>query len=308
MAVSRNPGFRGELTMPTCIRLVVAFALLLAASVLRADDPPPAPAGAPPRIVSCAPNLTEILFALGVGEHVVGVTRFCEHPPEAKAIAKFGDLYAPDLEGMVAARPTIVAITSSSERVREFFAGRPGVRVVVCTDNDSIAEIGESIRMLGEATGRTERAAELVAATENGLARLRERWKDRAPRRVLLVVGREPRSLANLYVVGRGTYMDDLMSAVRIENVVPASMGEWPTLSREALLALNPEVIVEIRDPADDAVRAEVKAAWSALPPLAAVRNDELLVFPGSHITLPSVGLERDAEALGLLVHGDAAP
>jgi iron complex transport system substrate-binding protein len=291
--------------------LLLAFLLCFACSLACADEPvaaspAPAPAAPPARIISCAPNLTEILFALGAGPEVVGVTRYCEHPPEAKAIAKFGDLYAPDLEGMVAARPTLVAVTSTSERVRDFFGAREGVRVVVCTDNDSIAEIAQSIRLLGEATGRSARAEELVAATDRGLAELRERWKDRPTRRVLLVVGREPRTLSNLYVVGRGTYIDELMAAVRVENAVPESMGEWPQLSRETLLALNPEVIVEMHEPADDAARAEMRAAWGGLPPLAAVRNDALLPFANRHITTPSVGLERDAEALGKLVHESA--
>lgn len=279
------------------LRLVAAWVVV--ASAARAEQP---------RIVSCAPNLTEILFALGAGEEVVGVTRFCEHPPEAAKLPKLGDLYAPDLEGMVAARPTIIAVTPTSERVRAFFADKPGVRLVLCTDNDSIAEIAESVELLGEATGRSARATELVDATNRGLADLRERWKDRPVRRALFVVGRDAGSLSNLYAVGPGTYMDELMQAVRLENVVPAGMGEWPALSREALIALNPDVVIEIHDPADDVARAEMRAAWKALPVLKAVKDDALLPFANKHITVPSVGLEKDAEALGVLVHGAALP
>jgi len=282
------------------LRLVAAWvAVGLAHSAVRAEQP---------RIISCAPNLTEILFVLGAGDEVVGVTRFCEHPPEATKLPKLGDLYAPDLEGMVAARPTIIAVTPTSERVRAFFADKPGVRLVLCTDNDSIAEIAESVKLLGEATGRSARAAELIDATNRGLADLRERWKDRPVCRALFVVGRDAGSLSNLYAVGPGTYMEELMQAVRLENVVPASMGEWPALSREALIALNPDIVVEIHDPADDAARAEMRAAWKTLPVLKAVKDDALLPFANKHITVPGVGLEKDAEALGVLVHGAAVP
>jgi len=92
----------------------------------RASSPPASPA----RIISCAPNLTEMLFTLGAGHRLVGVTRYCRFPPEARNIPPLGDLYSPSLEAMVAARPDLIVLAPGNRKVMDFFAAHPGPRLL----------------------------------------------------------------------------------------------------------------------------------------------------------------------------------
>ncbi len=234
---------------------------------------------------------------------IVGVTRYCDYPPAAKRKPALGDLYSPNLEAMIAARPTTIVLTPSSSSVADYFGRREGVKLVYSTHNNSIAQIEESIRILGRETGRGGEAERLIAETNAGLKEVAARWGDVPVRRALFVVGREPRSLSNLYAVGKNTYLDDLMRTVRLENVVGEDMGEWPVVSREGLLALAPEIIVEIHDTDDEARWAEMRAAWSSLAPVPAVRDDAFRILTDRHVMIPGPRIDRHAVTLGELVH-----
>ncbi len=283
----------------TCLAFL-AFGLLIAGNSAVAEDQPK-----PQRIISCAPNLTEMLFALGAGDAVIGVTKYCNYPPEAKSRQNFGDLFNPSLEAMVAARPDMLALAPSNIKVERYFAQRPDVQLVHATSCDTMNEIEETMRVLGEATGHEADAERLIANTQKELANLRAEYQAKPRVRVLLVVGREQGSLTNLYAVGKGTYVDELLEIVGGENVLDASMGSWPVVNREALLKLNPDVIIEVHDDDSNAVRAEMKQAWSALPPITAVKNDAFRVLTDKHVMIPGAYLERDAKVLADLIHGN---
>ncbi len=258
----------------------------------------------PERIISCAPNLTEILYALGADENIVGVTRYCHYPPEAKNNPALGDLYTPNLEGMIGAKPSMIVLSPSSSSVTDYFEKRDNVRLVYSTHNNSIEEIFKSIRIMGNATGRIKDAEQLVTETNEGLKQIARRWSDIPEQRALFVVGREPGALANLYAVGQNTYLNDLMETVRLKNVVKEEMGEWPVISREGLLALNPDVIIEIHDTDDEEQQAETRAAWSSLSPVSAVRNDAFYILTNRHVMIPGPRVDQHAVTLGELVHG----
>lgn len=285
-----------------------AFLLALVAIALPArtsaavDDQPTTPT----RIISCAPSLTEMLFALGAGDTVIGVTRYCEFPEEAKKLPKYGDLYNPSLEAMVAARPDLIVALPGNERLRRYFADKPGVRLFETKSTpETIAEIAATMIELGRAIGREKQAHELIAHTNNTLAALREQHAGRPRPRVMIVVGREQGSLANLYAVGKPTYLTELLDIIGADNVVAdEKLGKYPVLSREAILRLNPDIIIETHHAADTPeTRAEMRKAWQALPAVAALRNDRLLILTDKHVLLPGPFLERDAAALARMVH-----
>ncbi|MBI5154863.1 ABC transporter substrate-binding protein [Candidatus Poribacteria bacterium] len=274
---------------------VVLILLALSPRAL-ADDLPTTPT----RIISCAPNLTEMLFALGAGDAVIGVTRYCEFPPEAQSRPKFGDLFNPSLEAMVGADPDLIVLYPSSTKVVEYFAQRPGVRLLQTPKCDSLADIEQTLRLLGDATGRAREAEELIAETRAGLAQLRNESSGRPKRSVLLVLGRERGSLAHLTAVGGGTYITELLEAAGGTNVLDASLGMYPQLSREALLGLAPDVLIELHHEADSpAERGEARAAWAPFGKLIpAVREGRVLLLTDKHLLVPGAHLERDARAL----------
>lgn len=292
---------------------LIGWLLLGFCSPLPGEAPPP-PATAdgfttPIRIISCAPNLTQMIFALGAGEQVVGVTRYCEDPPEAASRTAMGDLFHPNLEAMVAARPDMIVLYPSSAKVHDFFAGRPEVRLVVTNTCETLEEIDATLRHLGDALGRRERAEELIAATSAEMRALgREHAGATPPPKVLIVVGRQRGSLANLYAAGHGTYLDELLGAAGAENVVPADLGRYPVLARETLIGLRPDLIIETHHEVDtESERAEASAAWGRLTPVPAVRNGRIAFLIDKRVLLPGAFAERDAGALRQLIRENLA-
>ncbi|MCB2154916.1 ABC transporter substrate-binding protein [bacterium] len=277
---------------------VLALVLVARAPAAPADDPT-----TPTRIISCAPNLTQMLFALGAGDQVVGVTRYCQDPPEAATRPAMGDLFSPNLEAMVAADPDMVVAYPSSAKVIDFFNNRQAIRLVVTNTCETREEIARTMRDLGRALGREDRAEELIAATNADIARLEDGWKDEPPLKVLIVVGRQPGSLANLYAAGRGTYLDELLTISGAENVVPGELGKYPVLNREAILSMRPDVIIETHHEEEtDREHAEARAAWKAMSPLPAVRDGRILFLMDKRVLLPGAFLERDARTLHDLI------
>src|SRR5271155_4227627 len=147
-----------------------------AISWLAGCDSATAPANASPaRIVSLVPSVTETLFALGAGPEVVGVSQYCDYPPEASKLPKVGDFIAPNLEAIVALRPALVigiATASGQRQARALNAmGIPALMV----NDDSIAEVEANISSIGHRVGRSAEAARLRAAIEDQIAQIEQR-------------------------------------------------------------------------------------------------------------------------------------
>ena len=170
--------------------LTVIWALLWGSGCfgLRAASSDPEPPG---RIVSLAPNLTELLFELGVGSQVVGVTTYCVYPPETQKIEKIGGFINPSLEKILSLEPQLVFSErwTSSKTVPNL--RRLGLNVVEVPSPFSLAEIYQLMRITGEAIGRAERAEQLVEATMDQVQRIREKAKS-FPRRPTLYVEIDP--------------------------------------------------------------------------------------------------------------------
>ncbi|MEQ8819993.1 MAG: ABC transporter substrate-binding protein [Sumerlaeia bacterium] len=251
------------------------------------------------RIISCAPNGTQMLYALGLGDQVIGVSEYCQFPPEAQNKPKYGNLFEPNLEAMLAARPSAVVATPTNHKVIEFFQRRSGTQVVVLESCDTIAEIHATIQALGDALGREVQARALVEADRAALAEMAAANAPGEERpRVLFVVGRDRGSLRNLYAAGSGTYIAELIEAAGGTNAAGPDDGLWPTYSREGLIGLRPGIIVEIADADTTETRQELRRAWSRLPMLPAVRDSRLELLTDRRVLIPGPYLARDAEAL----------
>jgi len=198
------------------------------------EKPPPAPSSAQ-RIVSLVPSVTETLFALGAGDRVVGISTWCDHPPEALARPRVGDLYNFSVEGILALRPDLVAV--KGERLHRGLAGRLPVLEV---RDDTLAEILASFLQVGEAVGRPDAGRALRERVEADLESVRRRSAGLPRRRVLFVVdAREG------FVVGGDNFIDELLSLVGGDNVARDAGGRWVRLSPEVLVARDPEVVLD---------------------------------------------------------------
>lgn len=281
--------------------LAVVAALALACTP--APQAPPATTGAQ-RIISCAPNLTEILFALGVGDRVIGVTRYCVYPPEAAELPQYGDLYNPSLEAMVAARPDLIVLRPGNSKVIDYFRRRGSVGLLETTSCETLEEIREATRLLGATVGCADRAEELIAADTAAIAAVAQECAGRPRLRVLMLIAREPESLGGLWAIGGGVFVTELLEAAGGENVLGTDLGLYPQLSREALPGLAPDVVLEFHQKADDEeARAEIQRAWEPMKGLVpAAATGRLYVVADPHVTIPGADLGRDARRLAELL------
>lgn len=262
--------------------------------------------GAPAaRIISCAPNLTEMIFALGAGPSVIGVTRFCQYPAEARGRPPLGDLYQPNLEAMVAARPDLIVLAPGNRKVLDFFNGKAGgPRLLETNACETIGEIEATIRLLGDALDQRGAADSLLAAMTTGLDSVAREHAGAPPVRYLMILGHNEGALEQIYAVGAPTYLTELAALSGGVNVVEATLGRYPILSREAIVAMNPDVIVEraLGGRATAEQTARLVSLWEELPTLAAVRAHRVRVLDDDHVTINGPDLARSARVLAGLI------
>ena len=192
------------------------------------------------RIVSLAPSVTETVYALGMGDKLVGVSVYCDYPPAAQRIDRVGTFLTPNIEAIVAKHPDVViAVPSPSNQNPVETLQRLGLKVVVVEPN-TIAEIEDAMVTIGRAIGREDAAHALVASIEARLAATRERLSGAPSRKVLMIVGQTP-----LIAVGRGIFQDELIRMAHGVNLGAEAGGSWPHLSLEFVIAAAPEVIID---------------------------------------------------------------
>jgi iron complex transport system substrate-binding protein len=225
----------------------LATALILCVPVLKGsqdlrDDlgrPFPLPATAPERIVSMAPNITEILFALGLGNRVVGVTRFCDFPPEARAIRKIGGLVDPNIEVIQSLDPDLViAFRGNPFRLVERI-GKLGLPVFVLDIGEGLEALFPLIAKVGRVTRTEGRAEELTAGLRRTLEALDTAMNGTGarPKVFVLLYGQ------GLWTCGGESYVDDLIARAGGTNVASALPKKWVLYKRERILKDNPDVI-----------------------------------------------------------------
>lgn len=257
---------------------------------------------APQRIVSLVPALTELLFAIGAGPQVVGVSSYDHEPPEVESRAKVGALLDPDTERILSLRPDLVAIYGSQVDLRTQLQ-RASIPVFDYR-HAGLADIFTTTRALGASTGHTREADDLVRRLEQRIAAVRTRT-GRGPRvRTLLVFGREAGALRNIYVSGGRGFLHDMLVAAGGENVMGDVAQESVQASTELVLARAPDVILELRDRGSlpEARLQALAADWSGLASVPAVKQQRVHIVSGTGLTVPgprvAAAIERLAEVL----------
>lgn len=219
------------------------------------------------RIVSLKPGFTEILFALGLGEKVVGVTDYCKYPPEARKKPKIGGYSNPALEKILELRPDLVGMTPDTTPPKiESAIQRAGIETLVVKTN-TLQDIYEAIQTVANRTGVPAKGSELVDTIKVQIHREQKRVPQTS-KKGMIVIQRSP-----LIVVGSRNFLDDLMKIARIENIAGHSALPYPQYSMEVVLEQRPEVIVDI-DP------APAGDFWSRYASLPAVQSGSVFHLP----------------------------
>ncbi|HEY2843682.1 MAG TPA: helical backbone metal receptor [Bryobacteraceae bacterium] len=263
--------------------------------------------GQPPRrIVSTAPSITELLFALGLGDRVVGVDRFSRYPTEALRKQKIGDYVNPNLEVIASLRPDLVIITTNPVKLAE----RLGVLrlKVLEIDQESVAKLYDSFRIVGQATGAAQQAARLTANVRGQLEAIRAQAAPLKRTKMMFVVGRTPNRLDGLIVVGQASYLNEIIALAGGENVFRNALAPYPRVSLEEVLARQPEVIVDMGDMADtvgvtEEHKREVTGLWQRLGTVAAVKQHRVFAVASDVYVEPGPRVVEAAKSFFEMLH-----
>jgi len=249
------------------------------------------------RIVSLTPSVTETVFALGAGPEVVGVSQYCDYPPAALALPTVGSYLTPNIEAIVGLRPTLVIGTWISSGLPAFQSlSAMGYSTLIVNDN-SLEQIEESIRLIGDRVGRSREAGVLLATINRHLEKVRERLKNVKPQTVLMLVGHQP-----LIAVGSGTFLDQLLHRAGAMNIADGTGESWPHLSIEYVVAMKPEVILDGQMGDDPTVPNQF---WSKYPMIPAVRANRIYGYPESPTLHPGPRVWESLELLVSRIHPD---
>ncbi len=278
---------------PSVLLLVVGAALLACGPQQTGEDEPP-PTRVE-RIVSMNPSLTAMILALGGGDRLVGVDQFsARQHPQLAALPRVGGLYSPSLEAVAALRPDLVVLVPSFEQ--RSFRARLGELGVARLELDPLGfeDVLEALDRLGARIGRREQARARIEAIRRVRSAVEHEVRDRERPRAVLVLQRDP-----LFVVGRGSFLDDMLRSTGAENVAASFPDPWPRVSAEWLVGAAPELILDAA-PGVEAART----FWSRWPSLPAVAQGRVVAVEAERVTLPGPWLDRALVLLAGAVHG----
>jgi iron complex transport system substrate-binding protein len=266
--------------------------------------------GQPQRIISTAPSITEMLYALGLGDRVVGVTRYCKYPPEAQLKPKIGDYVNPNLEAIAALKPDLVILQTNPVRLAERLQTMHLKTLEI--DQHNLAAMYESMRLTGIATGTTARAAELVASIQSKLDQIRKSAAKFPRKRTMFVIARTTGQLDGLMVAGGSSFVDELIAIAGGDNVFHDASAAYPQVSLEGIIARNPDVIIDLGEMSGDAVsenyKREIIALWSRAPSIAAVKQHQIVVAGSDVYLVPGPRVVDAARAIFVMLHPGAIP
>lgn len=258
------------------------------------------------RIVSTAPAITEALYALGLGDRVVGVTTYCHYPAAAKSKPKVGTYLQPNYEAIVALQPDLVVIEKSLVPFQSKFASLHLRTLAV--SHESVAEFLESIERIARVAGVAAKGTEITSGIRRSLDELAARTAKLPRRKLLFVVGRNPGELTGLIAVGRGSYLNELIAAAGGVNIFADAAQPYLRISMEQLLARNPDVIVDMGDMADtvgvtEAHRRSVVKLYDQQPKLPAVRRQAVHAVAADIFVVPGPRAVDAARAFARMLH-----
>lgn len=253
--------------------LVTMTAFAVVAACAQSDDSEP-PSGKATRIVSLAPNLTELIYTVGAGEQLVGISAWSDYPSDVQKLPVVGDAFTVDQEQLALANPDLLLVWESGTPAHVVDELRSIGYTVAAIRTRSLDDVAEALIAIGELTGHSSQAAAAAASYRHELQALRSQYAGRAPIRVFYQVAARP-----LYTVNNEHYISELISVCGGDNIFKDLSKLAPTIDVEAVVDRDPEVMLASTDAGDDAF-----IEWQRWPGLAANRLDNQFLLPADEI------------------------
>lgn len=264
----------------------------------------------PQRIVSTSPSITETLFALGLGDRVVGVSQHCHYPPEADRRPRVGSYLKPNLEAIVGLRPDLVIF---QERAAESSAQLERMKLgVLLLEDGGLDRMFAGLRAIASRCGVADRGVKLESEIRGRLSAIRRRTAGLPRRSLVFIVGRSPGALDNLIAVGKGSYLNELIEIAGGVNSLAGTLMPYPKLSLESMLSLNPDVLVDMGTMAETVGVTEeqkrgVVELWGRRATLKAVAEKRVYAVASDIFVVPGPRVAEAAEAFERMLHPENA-
>jgi len=258
---------------------LLAFLLVVGMLPAHAADRPADAAGLSPRmIISLGPTITEKLYLLGAQDRLVGVTTYCERPPEAAHKEKVGNVTQVNIEKIVELKPDLVVATSLTERRAVPALKRLGIRVIVFNEPRSYEEMNRQFLELGRIVGREREAQEIVKAADLRVDAIKKRVEGFPRPKVFIQLGAKP-----LFAATKNSFVNDFIELAGGTNI--AREAKTGFYSREEVLRQDPDIIIIVLM---DAATGNEKKGWQKFHALRAVRNDKIFIMDPYRICSPT--------------------
>ena len=243
------------------------------------------------RAVSLAPNLTENIFAVGAGEKLVGVTTFCNYPPEAAKIQKVSDTQTPNMETIIALKPDVVFVSTASQ-LENFtkILDQQNIAVFV-TNPNNLEDVFKNLKTFGELFGAGEQSEKLIGELKQRVFKVEEKVKGKPSIKVFVQIDKD-----SLYTIGKESFITDLTERAGGESVTKAVATAYPKISKETALALNPDAII-LSESANNLEPNEVFKNSNA------VKNGKVFKINADIISRPSPRLVDALEQIASYLH-----
>lgn len=274
--------------------VALACGLILCASIGSCRKNETADNAPHPRIVSFSPALTEMLFDMGLGDHVVGVTTSCVLPEGVSRPRVCNMMNAEAVEPILSVKPDCVVAQISPSKLEALQRIAPEIKIEHF-DIETLADISAAITHLGQVVGRPEVVQPARQKFEQQLDEVRRAVADKPRPRVLFMA---PKSLA----AGTGTFLDEMIQVAGGTNA--ATFKGWQNINLDAVMAARPDVLICQADPDEDA--AKTKAYWEAVGEFPAAKSHRVLVVSDRHWTIPTARSAQYVRILAEMLHPGA--
>ena len=253
----------------------------------------------PEKIVSILPSATEILFALGLDDEIIGVSEHDNYPEAALEKEKIGDMDM-NTEKIISLMPDVAFLAkynyeNSAEAIKQL--EQLGIKVVIIDTEESFEAAYESIELIGKATGKTEEAKEIVASMKEQMEQIKEKASQvTEAKKVWVEISPQP----DLYTAGQHTYIGEMLNIIGAENV--ATEDGWYSVNEEEVVKMNPDVIVTTYGYyVENAVEQVLsRDGWQEVT---AVKNKAVYDVDSDMMTRPGPRLVDGVEELGKAIY-----
>jgi iron complex transport system substrate-binding protein len=288
------------------VALVIVLNLLLAGCGGRqALQPRTGVEPRPQRIVSLSPSVTEILYGIGSWPQVIAVSEYCTYPEDVKNKPRVNGWDKTNLEQVMALKPDfVIGVDAQEPFLRDKLNGL-GVRSLF-VKSETLADILTSIGEIGRATGHEQEATDLSAKTQGKIDEVRKAVAGRPHPRVLCVVDRVPGTIRDLYTATRGSYLDELISIAGGESIAPEAEHGYGKINKEAVLTLNPEVIIDMVQGSKVNFGEDPVAVWNELGEVRAVRDQRIYSISDPSVIHPSQFVGHTAQVFARALHPES--